>query len=219
MLRTKSIFTVLAASPLTMLVACSGGGGGSGTAAEQTTALTSAIEDVPVAGQFLAECTDAGVALIDGFVGELPLPEAPAGLPTAEDVLAMADPNMIPVIGGLVPGGVVPGDLVPISIEDTLEMIPTEGLPTDLPVIGFGSVSCSDVALPEGELPDPTDALGLVTVFDDAGVPVALVLATVGQVQNGGLPEVTDVGLPVGTDTLPEPLGSTVGSLLGLLDL
>ncbi|MGH7857637.1 MAG: hypothetical protein ACREQY_09935, partial [Candidatus Binatia bacterium] len=156
MLHGKFIRFVIGASPLALLVACSGGGGGSGTA-EETTALTSAVEEVPVAGQFLADCTNQGVALINDFIESAPLPEAPVDLPTAEDVLAIADPNAIPPIGGLVPGGVIPGDLVPISLDDALAMIPTGGLDEELPVIGTANITCSTLPLPADELPDPTD--------------------------------------------------------------
>ena len=86
-------------------------------------------------------------------------------------------------------------------------------------MIGDAPVSCSDVALPTGSLPDPTSVLGLVPVFNDAGDPVGLVLATVGDLQNGSLPSPSDISLPIGTDTLPAPLASTVTSLLSLLGL
>lgn len=212
----KKFVGLLGVSPLALLVACSGGGGG-GTGVESS-ALTSAVSDVPVAGQFLAECVETGTAVIEGFVQESPLPIDLGDVPSIDTVLAAGDPDQIPVIGGLVPDAGDPSTLVPISIDEALSMIPTTGLPADLPTIGAAPVSCSDVALPSDELPIPTDAVGLVPVFDEAGDPVALVLATVGEAQ-GSLPDVTDVELPADTDTLPEPFGSTVGSILSLLGL
>ena len=215
MLRSKSFLSGIAgATSLAMLAAC--GGGGSGTATEaSTSALTDLVSEVPVAGEFLADCTVTGFAMIDEFVGGLPLPDAPVDLPDVESVLANADANDIPVIGGLVPSDELLGDgLVPVSVDDVLAMIPAGGLPAGLPVSATIPVSCSDLA--STDLPVPTDALGLIPVFDANGDVVAVILATVSELQNAAP---TDLGLPFGTDTLPEPLGSTVATLLGVLGL
>lgn len=215
----KIRFSALSVAPIALLVACGGGGGGGeiGSNASQS-GLTSQIANVPVAGQFLADCLN-GTAVINDFVAQSPLSGATGSLPSAQDVLASGDPNAIPVIGGLVPSSEVPTDLVPISADDALAMIPSGDLPVDLTVVGNAPVTCSDVALPESELPDPTSVLGLVPVFNEAGDPVSLVLATVGDVQSGSVPSPSDIALPSGTDTLPDPLGSTISSLLSLLDL
>ncbi len=218
MIRGKFKFLALGVAPITLLVACGGSGGGPGASVDQS-GVTSQIANVPIAGQFLADCLDSGTAVITSFVEQSPLSGVTGSLPTAEDVLAMGDPNNIPVIGGLVPSSGLSTDMIPISIDDALAMIPTSGLPVSLPVIGDAPVSCSDVALPTGSLPDPTSVLGLVPVFNDAGDPVGLVLATVGDLQNGSLPSPSDISLPIGTDTLPAPLASTVTSLLSLLGL
>lgn len=204
-------------APIVFLVACGGGGGG-GVPGTDESGVTGAIADVPVAGQFLADCLSNGEAIINDFVARSPLTGVTGAIPTAEQVLASGDPNPIEVIGGLVPSD-VSGNLVPIPAGDAMAMIPTSGLPADLDIVGNAPVSCSDAALPTDELPDPTTVLGLVPVFDDTGNPVSLVLATVGDLQSGGLPSPTSLELPGGTDTLPDPLGSTVTSLLSLLGL
>ena len=212
----RKVFAILAALPLGLLGAC-GAGGTSGTGVSSS-ALSEVASEVPVAGQFLADCTEDGLALIRDFEGALPVPEPPAEVPAIGDVLALGDPDAIPVIGGLEPPALPEGDLAPTDLDSALSMLPLTGVPAGLPVVGLVPVTCDDVPLPLDELPEPTDALGLIPVFDAGGDPVALVLAVVGQ-PSPGTPDVTDVALPDPDALLPEPLGGAVGTLVSALDL
>ena len=89
----KIRFSALGVAPIAFLVACGGGGGGGeiDSSASQS-GVTSLVANVPVAGQFLADCLD-GTAVINDFVAQSPLAGATGSLPSAQDVLASGDPN------------------------------------------------------------------------------------------------------------------------------
>jgi hypothetical protein len=216
MIKRTSKLATIAALPIVLITACSGGGGGGNQDTNGVNAT--AMSSVPLAGQFLATCSETApasvAATIDSFSAQTPLAGA-AGLPTASEVLASGDPDKIDVIGGLVPSSDDPSTLVPISIEETEAMIPSGGLPADLPVIGNVPITCGDS--PQLPTIDPTDALGLVPVFNEGGDPVALVLVTVSELQSGQVPSVVELPDPSGT--LPPPFDSTVSTLLAMLPL
>jgi hypothetical protein len=188
------------------------GGGGGDKAADSTRVEEAALDGVPVIGQFLADCRD-GIGWIDGFAAADPLSVGSGSLPQAREVLASGDPDTIPVIGGLVPEASGGSGLEPIGIDETLARIPPEGLSGTLPVVARAPVSCGDLPRPPQSLPDPTDAAGLIVLLDENGLPAGVILATV----SGALSDPSDVGLPQGSGTLPEPFASTVAQVLSLL--
>ena len=228
------IFSSALGISLSLLVACGGGGGGSGSPltgsggsggtatggtnnggsqpASSDAALTDSVAEVPIAGQILATCLVDGTALIESFVPSDALPATPVDAPTLDDVLAMADAGGIPVIGGFEPLMIL-GTFVAVDVESTIAMIGAGGLSMDLPVIGTAPITCSDVAETVGDLPLPTEAVGLVPVFDSNGDPIAVVIATVSSLASEA-PAVNAVTLPDAESLLPNLLGSTIGSLL-----
>ncbi|MGH7857769.1 MAG: hypothetical protein ACREQY_10605 [Candidatus Binatia bacterium] len=224
-------FGFLGAVPVLLLVACGGGGGGAGGGNGSPSldgggsdagggpepagsgSLTGAASVIPIAGELLATCLDTGVALIEGFVSSSPVPldEAPA----VSDVLALGDPDLIPVIGGLQASGVL-GSLAPIDVDQALAQIPVAGLPGDLPVVGLAPVACSGLPTSIPDALDPGEAIGLVLIFDASGYPFGVLLATVGSAA-GSPPTITDVTLPGTGEVLPQSLVSAVEPLVSSL--
>lgn len=205
-MRKSSFLSGSMVAPLLLWAACGGGGGGGG---DPTGVDDNELSSAPLVGQFLAECPDA-TATIDGFVAQSPLAGEAEDLPASGDVLASGDPDTIEVIGGLVPAAGNPDDLEAISADEAMAMIPPSGLSGSLPVLGQAPVTCGDLPVLIGQLPDPTNAPGLVPVFDPDGDPVGVVLVTVGEAQA----TIESLGLPVGVDTLPEPFPATIAQLL-----
>ena len=220
--RSSSTFVLACFGSAALLAACGGGGGG-GLATDPETdpatnsppGVTQEMSQVPLAGQILADCTESGQATLEGFFAADPLPiETFDDVPPLSNVLD-TDPSSVPVIGGLAPSADEATDLVSITAEDTTAMLPDGAVSGELPVLGDLRVVCSGVSLPEEELVAPTDATGLVVVFDELGAPIGVLLATV---ENGaeGAPDVTEITLPVEDPTLPAEVGDVTETLLGL---
>jgi hypothetical protein len=239
------------AAPLLMLVACGGGGGGSATDApggnddpvpggSAAAPLTDAAAGVPVVGELVADCGDTGVGVvdlvvdaIDGVAGD----SLPADLPTLDQLLDQAGLAGLPVIGGLIP---VDGELESVSGDSLIALVPGASALGDLPALGQLPTVCSSLvgALPSDAftdpavlletLGDPSAALGVIAILDDAGVPVGVILATLpsGLVGGGlggipGLPSGTPVPdlnelSPLDPSTVPV-LGDLTESLLAVL--
>lgn len=208
-LHSKKIhLALLVLAPFGLWAACGGGGNGDPTAVNGNRASQATL-----AGQFLASCPSS-TAIIQSFTGALPITLGQA--PTVGSVLVNGNPNDIPVIGGLVPSLGNPSQLTAISASKAEGMLPGAGIPTSLPVIGTAPVTCGTV--PVSTLPDPTHAPGLVPVFNQAGDLRGVVLATVGNPPSGA-PNVSGLGLPPGTTTLPDPFASVVAQILAVLPL
>lgn len=246
----RSFASLLSIGSFTVALAACGGGGGSGDGTgtddpgvvTQPAPLTHAATDVPLVGELVADCADTGIAIADSVIDTVTEGSGfalPTGtLPNLRDVISLVDLGTVPVIGGLVPG--VDGDLESISLQAVLALIPGGANFDDLPVLGQLPLVCQSLidALPEGALSDPaallaalgdpSAALGFIPVFDGAGDPIGLLLATLpsglGGVSGGlpGLPGVTnlpDVGslAPLDPSNVSD-LGGAVEMLLGLLN-
>ena len=246
---TLAILCVLAA-------ACGGGGGSDSTTAGNGSdqqgdnlppATASAITTVPLAGNVLADCTDNGVGVIDSLIDAVEaIASLPVSLPKLSDVIAQADLANLPVLGGVVEDGL--GQLHSVSAANVTTLLGVGGVPglALLPIPAQLPVVCSSLvsALPEGAtldpatilelLGNPSNALGVIPIFDGSNNPVAVLLATVpaGLVPNSGttpsLPGVTTLPtlislvpidqastLPLVGPTLSTLLGNLLGSLNG----
>lgn len=181
---TKNIaLTLTVAFGTAFAVGCGDDNGTSGVG-QSSAGLTSSIEDVPVVGQLLSDCLDTGLAISDAFSVGTPLEGELSDLPSLEEVLANADTSTVPVLGGFIPDPGDPTVLLPIGTDAVQEQL--AGTPLgDLPVDASVPVVCSQVPVPTEDLPNPTEALGVLPIFDEAGDPVGLVLATVNDVQSG----------------------------------
>ena len=251
----KSTLAILACVPLMALAVSCGGGSGGGDGGTTTTgndqqgspAVTSAaITSVPLAGNVIADCTDQGVGVVDDLIDAVNgIGTLPTALPKLSDILAMADLAHVPVLGGLVQDAL--GHLNSMSATDITSLIPG-GVPglANLPIPAQLPVVCSSLvaALPPGAIADPsailallgnpTNALGVIPIFDSSMNPVAVLLATVpgGLVPGSGstaslpgVPNLPDLTSLVPLDqltTLPlvgPVLSSLTGNLLGTLNL
>jgi len=251
----KSTLAILACVPfLALAVSCGGGGGGSDSTTtgndqqgDNLPASTSAaITSVPLAGNLVADCTEQGVGVVDDLIDAVNgIGSLPTSLPKLSDVIAMADLANVPVLGGLVQDAL--GQLQSMSADDITSLIPG-GVPglAGLPIPAQLPVVCSSLiaALPANAiadpsqilalLGDPTNALGVIPVFDESMNPVAVLLATVpgGLVPGSGvtptlpgvpnLPDLTSLVPLDQLSTLPlvgPVLESLTGNLLGVLDL
>src|SRR5690606_32758129 len=138
----------------------------------------------------VADCGDTGIGEIDSIVdavGGISGGALPDELPSLEDLLLLADLEGLPLIGGVVPSG----DVLDVIAGDSLvSLVPGVGGLGSLPVLGQMPTVCSSLL---GEIPldafldpmtlletlgDPTSALGVIAVLDDAGIPVGVILAT-----------------------------------------
>jgi hypothetical protein len=252
MMTSRQRLRKLAIAPLALLVACGGGSGGGTTStdpqpqAQQPVTVTNAVNSVPVGGDVVADCAETGIGVIDlviDAVDSILGSSLPVALPKFSDVVALADMSDVPVIGGLVLDA--QGNLVPISIDTVTDMLPL-GVPglADLPIPTQLPVVCSSLIafLPAGSLDDPTalldtlglpvGVLGVIPIFDLAGDPVGVILATVpgGLVPGSGsgvtlpgvpnLPDLTSL-VPVSTSDLPvggDVVATLTGTVLGLLN-
>ena len=252
MRKMKWTKAALALGPLVLVAACGGGGDGSSTSTTPQTTVnspattTAAISDVPLAGEVVADCSTNGVGLVDTVISAVNAiggSSLPVALPKLSDIVAMADLNDLPVLGGIIVNA--QSQLETISADDVKALIPggVPGLagvdvPAQLPAVCSNLVShlpagaTTNPALLLAALGDPTGALGVIPVLDASQNPVGVLLATVpAGLIPGSAPGVT---LP-GVSTLPDltslsPLDPTsvpaVGgtlstlttTLLGLLD-
>jgi hypothetical protein len=249
----KSTLAILACVPLALAVACGGGGGSNGTSTTGNdqqgdnlpASTSSAITAVPLAGDMLADCTDQGVGLVDSVIDSVnAIGTLPVALPKLSDVVAMADLDKLPVLGGVVQDAL--GHLSSISATDVTNLIPG-GVPglANLPIPAQLPVVCSNLvaALPSNAvadpsqilalLGDPTHALGVIPVLDSSNNPVGVLLATVpaGLIPGSGttpslpgvttLPSLTSLqGLDLSTLPVVGPtLATLTGNLLGSLNL
>jgi hypothetical protein len=208
MSRVRFKFVATAVTPFVFWLACSGGSSGH---TPSTRIDQNESENVPMAGQFLADCPSSA-AIVDAFVAASPL-ELPEGdVPTIGELLVSGDANDVPVIGGIAPTDLDPEQLESISAADAEDLLPAGGIPANVPALG-APVTCSD--LPDLDPPTPTDAIGLIPVFDENGDVVAVVVAAVANPEDADVPNTVD--LPDGVDVLPDPLPETIATLLALL--
>lgn len=230
----RMLRATLVALPMLALAACGGSSGGGDEPAETastTVPLTGTAATVPLVGEVIADCTDAGVGLVDSIVdtvGNVAGGPLPVDLPALADVLDVADAALLPILGAVLP--TEEGALVPISLDELLALVPGGAALGGLPVLGQLPTVCSSLlgGLPVGAgtdpavlvdaLGDPTSAIGAIAVLDGDDNPVGVLLATVPALLaggNGGLPILGEL-LPIDPLGLPL-LGDLVATLLGLL--
>lgn len=237
------------ATPLLVLVACGGGGGGDDTDApggstnpppggSAAAPLTDAAAGVPIVGELVADCGNVGIGSVELVVDGVGGDSLPADLPTLDQLLDQAGLAGLPVIGGLIPSD---GQLEEISGDSLIALVPDAASLGDLPALGQLPTVCSSLvgALPAdaftdpsvliATLGDPSSALGVIAVLDDAGVPVGVLLATLPSGLDGGglggipglpsgtpLPDLNELS-PLDPSTVPV-LGDLTESLLAVLN-
>ena len=198
---------------------------GESEVADGDTALSEAALSVPVIGTFLADCSEAGTAVVTEFVQTNPLNPITGDEITLAD--ALVDDNnalTLPILAGFAEEG-------PLSADAVAAAFPG-GIPADTPVLGAATITCQDGLIPV-DLSSATDygkTLGAIPVLGETLVgetvqSEGVILAIVGDygatnpLPAGANPfpaDLTNLGIPNGDLSLLNELANLIASALML---